>query len=105
MTGDPESVVRCGQCGVVKRSHDLSDHPWVPYETVDHPAHYNNSPARCKHGHQIECIDVVQWMTFNQGNAVKYLWRMFDKGDPAENLRKAIEYCQFEIGRLQDGLG
>lgn len=72
-----------------------------PHEPVDHPAHYNASPARCAGcGRPIECIDVVQWMTFSQGNAVKYLWRLFEKGDPAENLRKAIKYCEFEIERL-----
>jgi hypothetical protein len=70
-------------------------------DPVNHPAHYTSLPARCKHGHPVECIDVTQWMTFNQGNATKYLWRMSDKGDPVENLRKAIAYCEFEIKRLE----
>ena len=64
-------------------------------ETVDHPPHYNNSESG------VECIDVVEWMTFNQGNAIKYLWRMFDKGDVIENLDKAIWYCQREKERLR----
>lgn len=55
-------------------------------ETVNHPSHYNNIA-------NVECIDVVEHMTFNQGNAIKYLWRLFDKGDPIENLDKAIWYC------------
>lgn len=64
-------------------------------ETVDHPQHYNKNPSGT------ECIDIVEWMTFNQGNAVKYLWRMFDKGDPIENLDKAIWYCQREKERIE----
>lgn len=64
-------------------------------EMVNHPKHYNNNPS------DVECIDVVEWMTFNQGNAVKYLWRMFDKGDVIENLDKAIWYCEREKVRLQ----
>ena len=68
-------------------------------ETVDHPAHYNGNPSG------VECITVVEWMTFNVGNAVKYLWRCFDKGDPVENLRKAIWYCEREIQRLEAGDG
>lgn len=75
-------------------------HAGTALEQVSHPAHYNDLPARCKHGHPIECIDVVQHMTFNQGNAVKYLWRLFGKGDPVVNLQKAITYCQYEIERL-----
>lgn len=64
-------------------------------EIVNHPKHYNNNESG------VECIDVVEWMTFNQGNAVKYLWRMFDKGDVIENLDKAIWYCQREKERLR----
>ena len=71
-------------------------------DPVSHPAHYTSSPAQCSQcGHPVECIDVVQHMTFSQGNAIKYLWRLFGKGDPVENLRKAIQYCEFEIARLE----
>lgn len=38
-------------------------------DPVNHPAHYTSHPAG------VECIDVVEHMTFNVGNAVKYLWR------------------------------
>mgnify|MGYP000988766731 CR=1 FL=1 len=63
-------------------------------DPVNHPAHYNNIPG-------IECIKVVRHMNFNRGNAVKYIWRADDKGDPIENLRKAIWYLEDEIKRLQ----
>lgn len=62
---------------------------------VDHPKHYNSN------GSGIECIDVVEWMPFNIGNAVKYLWRCDHKGADVEDLEKAVWYIQREIARRQ----
>jgi hypothetical protein len=39
-------------------------------------------------------------MTFNLGNAIKYLWRKDDKGKPIEDMKKAIWYIRDEIKRL-----
>lgn len=63
-------------------------------ETVDHPKHYNESPSG------VECIDVVEHMPFNVGNAIKYLWRMSHKGTLIEDLKKARWYIDREIKRL-----
>lgn len=60
---------------------------------VDHPAHYNQN------GSGIECIDVVEHMPFNVGNAMKYLWRADHKGKDIEDLQKAAWYIQREIQR------
>jgi hypothetical protein len=60
---------------------------------VDHPSHYNQS------GSGIECIDVVEWLPFNVGNAIKYLWRADHKGKDIEDLQKALWYVQREIQR------
>ncbi len=66
--------------------------------TVDHPKHYNASPSG------VECIDVVEHMTFNVGNAIKYLWRAGIKSkSPIEDLRKSIWYIEREIQRLAKG--
>lgn len=71
-------------------------------DSVDHPAHYNGSPARCEAcGHPIECITVVEHLGFCLGNAVKYVWRAGLKGDELEDLRKAAWYLQREIARLE----
>lgn len=69
------------------------------YEFVKHPRHYNLHPAG------IECIDVIQYMTFNVGTAIKHCWRAGLKPgqDDVRDLRKAIEYLQFEIERLERG--
>ena len=66
----------------------------VAAETVDHPRHYNQHPTG------IEAIDVVEHMSFNLGNAIKYVWRAGLKGNPIEDLRKAAWYTNREIERL-----
>lgn len=62
-------------------------------ETVDHPAHYNAHPSG------VECIQVVEHMGFNLGNAIKYIWRADEKGNALEDLRKAAWYVEREIQR------
>lgn len=63
-------------------------------DTVNHPPHYNSHPSG------IECIDVVEHMSFNVGNAMKYLWRASLKGSAVEDLEKAQWYVDREIKRL-----
>ena len=63
--------------------------------SVNHPAHYNSSPSG------IECIDVVEHLTFNVGSAIKYLWRAGHKGDIIEDLQKAAWYVNREILRIE----
>lgn len=64
-------------------------------DPVNNPTHYTNHPSG------IECIQVTEHMNFNRGNAVKYIWRCGDKGEPVEDLRKAIWYLEREIARLE----
>jgi hypothetical protein len=64
-------------------------------DAVNHPPHYNSNPSG------VECIDVVEHMGFNVGNAIKYLWRAGWKGDPLEDLEKARWYVEREIQRIQ----
>lgn len=71
----------------------LTEAGGVVGDAVNHPSHYNEAPSG------IECIDVVEHMSFNLGNAVKYLWRAGHKGKFVEDLRKAIWYIEREIQR------
>lgn len=64
-------------------------------EDAINPAHYRKHPSG------IECIEVTRHMNFNTGNAIKYIWRYLDKGDPIENLKKAQWYLDDEIRRLE----
>ena len=72
-------------------------------EAVDHPPHYNQSPAHCLScGRPIECIDIIEHMQGNVCNAVKYLWRADHKhGSPIEDLKKAQWYVTREIERVR----
>ena len=70
------------------------DNPPVAEDAIN-PSHYRKHPSG------IECIEVTRHMNFNVGNAVKYLWRYMDKGDPIENLKKAQWYIDDEIRRLE----
>lgn len=60
--------------------------PAAKPEAVEHPRHYNASKSG------VECIDVVRYMSFSLGNAVKYLWRFDEKDKPVEDLKKALWY-------------
>ncbi len=64
------------------------------HDPVNHPKHYTAHPSG------IECIEVTEWMNFNLGNAVKYIWRAGEKGNLVEDLRKAAWYLNREIERM-----
>lgn len=68
-------------------------------EKVAHPDYYN---------HGIECIDYINShnFNFNLGNAIKYITRAgYKTEDPREDLKKAIQYLEFELDRLEGGDG
>lgn len=65
-------------------------------DPVNQPAHYR------RHASGIECIQVTEHMNFCMGNAMKYLWRCGEKGDPIEDLKKARWYLDREIARRTD---
>ena len=46
---------------------------------------------------------IADWgLNFNLGSAVKYLSRAGRKGDKTEDLRKAIQYIEFEIEEIEN---
>ena len=63
-------------------------------EQVNHPKHYTSHPSG------VECIEITEHMSFNLGNAIKYIWRASLKGKEIEDLRKAKWYVDREIRRL-----
>lgn len=64
-------------------------------DNINHPKHYTSHPSG------IECIQVTEHMTFNLGNAVKYLWRADEKGAPLDDLKKAAWYIAREIAKRE----
>jgi len=65
-------------------------------DTVNNPKHYTSHPSG------VECIEITEHMSFNLGNAVKYVWRASLKGKEIEDLRKARWYIDREIQRLAE---
>ena len=68
---------------------------FVEHDPVNHPKHYTSHPSG------VECITITRHMTFNIGNAIKYLWRCGDKDNQIQDLEKAIWYIKDEINRLK----
>ncbi len=66
------------------------------HDPVNHPKHYTSHPSG------VECIQITRHMTFNIGNAVKYLWRADLKNNTIEDLEKAIYYINDEIKRIKN---
>ncbi len=64
-----------------------------PVDLVNYPPHYLQSPSG------VECIDVIEHLTYNLGAAIKYLWRVDYKGAPIQDLEKAEWYVHREIER------
>lgn len=64
-------------------------------DMVNHPKHYTDHPTG------VECIDIVEHMTFNRGAAIKYIWRAGKKHDAIEDLKKAKWFVEREIKRLE----
>lgn len=64
------------------------------YDNVNHPKHYTNHPSG------IECIQITEHMSFNLGNAFKYIWRA-DLKNGLEDLKKAQFYINREIDKRE----
>lgn len=64
-------------------------------DPIDHPPHYTAHPSG------IECITITEHMTFNLGNALKYIWRCDLKRDAIEDLKKARWYIDREIAKRE----
>ena len=47
-------------------------------------------------------IDIAEHLSFNLGNALKYLSRAGRKGDAVEDLSKARWYIDRELNRLEN---
>lgn len=68
------------------------------HDPVNHPSHYTSHPSG------VECITITRHMTFNIGNAIKYLWRngLKDGAPSVQDLQKAVWYINDEIKRIEN---
>jgi hypothetical protein len=65
----------------------------------------NNPPHYTKHPSGVECIEITRHMSYNLGNAIKYIWRADLKHDAIEDLEKAVFYLQDEINKRKENDG
>lgn len=84
----PNDIYICADCAEKKKEAKSHD-------PVNHPSHYTAHPSG------VECIQITRHMTFNLGNAMKYIWRCGEKGNAIQDLEKAIWYLNDEIKRLK----
>lgn len=98
------SVEQCPCAGCIRwRNEHTPIESDEKHDAVNHPSHYTSHPSG------VECITVVEHMTFNAGNAVKYLWRAGLKTDDdlgnlasaLQDLKKSRWYLDREIERLE----
>ncbi|QLF84010.1 hypothetical protein SEA_UPYO_31 [Gordonia phage Upyo] len=68
----------------------------MTHDPVNHPDHYTSHPSG------VECIEITRWLSFDVGNAVKYVWRagLKEATEPAEDLGKARFYLLDMLGKL-----
>ena len=66
-------------------------------DPVNSPSHYRSHPSG------VECIQIVEHMSFNIGNCIKYLWRagLKDIAPPLQDLKKAQWYLNREIEKQE----
>jgi len=62
---------------------------------INKPSYYNWIPG-------IECKEVTRHFNYNKGCAIKYIWRAGRKANEIEDLKKAINYLQDEIKRVEE---
>jgi len=68
----------------VKGSHSAAVH---------HPKHYNSHPSG------IECVEFSELLPGNLSHACVYVWRYRDKGQPEQDLAKALWFIDREAAR------
>lgn len=66
-------------------------------DLVNHPPHYGSHPSG------VECIRITRHMSFDLGNAMKYIWRAGNKDSASEeqDIAKAIWYLQDHLKMLR----
>lgn len=66
-------------------------------DAVKNPKHY-------KHPSGVEVIDITRYESFLRGNIIKYVLRAPYKGNELQDLKKAAQYLEWEIERIERGV-
>jgi len=89
----------------IKKWEKQKDPLWEDMDNVNHPPHYNSG--------NIETIDYIvdvlgkyEAISYCQGNVIKYTGsRLFNKGKPIEDAKKARWYLDKMIQLLEETKG
>ncbi len=89
----------------IKKWEKQKDPLWEDMDNVNHPPHYNSG--------NIETIDYIvdvlgkyEAISYCQGNVIKYTGsRLFNKGKPIEDAKKARWYLDKMIKLLEETKG
>jgi hypothetical protein len=65
-------------------------------DPIKHPKHYTSHPSG------IEPIEICAYETFYRGNVIKYVMRAPYKGCELQDLKKARQYLDWEISRVEE---
>lgn len=81
-----------GEAGVAFRREQLGEFVNSGVDLVNHPPHYSAHPSG------IEVIKITRDLTFDVGNAVKYVMRAPHKGNERQDVEKAQWYLNDAAG-------
>ena len=91
-----------------KSEHESTSSSGTPNTTdastpdpVHHPNHYIRDGLECKDVIQAMVQGTPAPLAWAVGNAVKYLWRYWYKGNPKEDLMRAREYIDIALEHLE----
>lgn len=92
LIGETSRVMRREQLDQAKERNKVES----SIDFVNHPPHYTEHPSG------VECIQITRHMSFDLGNAMKYIWRAGNKQseDEAKDISKAIWYLQDHLKLL-----
>lgn len=105
--GDGDKTVRVVFGGPLG-SQPLSGKGWLMYGgEIQHVVEAKPdaiTPDHYKFGN-VQVIDIIKYLPFNEGNVIKYVARADRKGNKLEDLRKAQKYLNLaiEIAEEEDG--
>jgi hypothetical protein len=91
-----EKAWPCTRCGGTHPPIEMCPPPEFSRsdsDPVNSPDHYTWHPAG------VECISIIEVFPHNIAAAMGYLWRHDHKGEPIQDLRKAVWHIEREIKR------
>lgn len=65
------------------------------FDVISEPEHYTTHPSG------VEPIQITKYETFLRGNIIKYVMRAPYKGTELQDMKKARQYLDWEIERLE----